>query len=357
MGGVSKRRVTIRDIAARVGVSEAAASFALNGKAGVSDETRQRVLAMAHELDWSPNHAARVLSGARTGTIGLVIARNVQDVGTESFFLRLMTGIQSVLGTHNIGLMLQVVESVHEEIATYKRWKLEGRVDGVIVVDLRTADPRPEALAALGLTAILAGGPDPQQLIPGVTIDDAASMGLIITHLHDYGHRNVAYICGDEEMQHIQLRRDAIVHASQAFGAMSADTMSAITIPTEFSADAASIATETTMLGPNRPTALIYDNEVLALAGIGTLRRLGLCIPEDVTIIVWEDTALCRAIDPPLTALQRDTFTFGSHIAERLLELLDGAHPTDQHEPLPTLAIRASSGTATPRPTQTKDQP
>lgn len=334
----ANRRVTLRDIAAKVGVSEAAASFALNGKPGVSDETRRKVLAVADELEWSPNHAARVLSGARSGTIGLVIARSIQDVGTESFFLRLMTGIQDVLSRRQFGLMLQVVGSVQEEIATYRRWNVEGRVDGVVLVDLRTDDPRPEVLASMGLPAIIAGGPDPRHILPAVSIDDSAAMSVIMQHLHDYGHERVVYICGNETMLHVSRRIDAFRESISRLGSIDGHSVS-----TDFSPGAGAAATAAIMQSGQRPSALVYDNEILALAGIGALGRLGLRIPDDVSVVVWEDTAVCRAVEPPLTALQRDTFGFGADVAERLLEILDGGSVTDYEERLPALDIRASS--------------
>ena len=90
-------RARIEDIAQRVGVSKGAVSFALNGKPGVSEATRQRVLAVAEELDWGPNSAARALSGAGTSVIGLVIARPAKTLGIEPFFAELTSGIQAAL--------------------------------------------------------------------------------------------------------------------------------------------------------------------------------------------------------------------------------------------------------------------
>jgi DNA-binding LacI/PurR family transcriptional regulator len=101
------------DLLARV-PEETAASFALNGKPGVSEETRRRVLAVVEELQWTPNHAAQVLSGARSMTIGLAVARSVQDVGSELFFLRLITGMHTVLSARRYGLLFQVAESVED---------------------------------------------------------------------------------------------------------------------------------------------------------------------------------------------------------------------------------------------------
>ncbi|HEY9330501.1 MAG TPA: LacI family DNA-binding transcriptional regulator [Streptomyces sp.] len=333
-------RLTLRDIAGLAGVSETAASFALNGKPGVSAKTRERILAVAEEHGWEPHHAAKVLTGAKSQTVGLVIARSARDVGSESFFMRFMTGLQSVLSKRRQSLLLQVVDSVEAEIDTYRRWHLANRVDAVILVDLRVDDPRPDALAALGMPAVIAGGPDPRGRLPAVTIDDREPMRRIIEHLHDTGHESVAYVCGTGEMLHITRRIDAFHGGARDLGLPGHFVMS-----TDFSASSAARATRLLLSSDDRPTALVYDNEILAVAGLGEIRRLGLAVPADVCVVVWEDTLIAGAMEPPLTALGRDAFAFGSDVADRLMATLDGTAEGmgDTAESVPELIERSSS--------------
>lgn len=334
------RRLTLRDIAKLAGVSETAASFALNGKPGVSDETRRRILAVADEHGWVPHHAAKVLTGARSGTVGLVIARSARDVGSESFFLRFMTGLQSVLSGRRQALLLQVVDSVEAEIETYRMWQVAGRVDAVVLVDLRVDDPRPDALADLGLPALIAGGPDPRRRLPAVAIDDREPMRRIVTHLHETGHDSIAYVCGEGEMLHIARRVDAFHAGARTLGMSGHMVMS-----TDFSSSSAAKATRLLLSSDDRPTALVYDNEILAVAGVGEIRRLGLATPADVCVVVWEDTPIASAMEPPLTALSRDAFAFGSDVATRLIAILDGTDDAtaDTVESVPELIERTSS--------------
>ena len=200
----------MKDIARRAGVSESAVSFALNDRPGVSDITRDRVRRVAEQLGWRPSTAARALSGEGSATVGLVVARPAATLGVDSFFLQLISGIQEVLAERQLGLLFQVVEDVAAECAVYRRWWAEHRVDGVLVVDPRTDDPRPALLDELGLPAVVTGGvPDPDAAHPGLSTvwaDDAGAMASVVDHLHALGHRRIVHIAGLPGLAHTERR-------------------------------------------------------------------------------------------------------------------------------------------------------
>ncbi|WP_449334171.1 LacI family DNA-binding transcriptional regulator [Streptomyces lateritius] len=144
------KRPTMADIARRAGVSKVAVSYALNDQPGVSDATRASIKAIAQELGWRPNSAARALSGARAQAVGLVVRRPASTLGAEPFFMEFISGIESVLSDRSYALMLQMADSHEDELEVYRRWWGERRVDGVFLVDLHTDDPRAPAMEALG---------------------------------------------------------------------------------------------------------------------------------------------------------------------------------------------------------------
>lgn len=330
-------RATIKDIAVAAGVSEAAVSFALNDKPGVSEATRARIRSSAETLGWYPNVAARALSIDKARAVGLVIARPPERLGSESFFLQLIAGIESALTRLSLALVLQIVDSVRGEMETYRRWWSERRVDGVLIVDLRTDDPRPDMIADLGMPAVVIGDPG-KSSVPGIAIDDTPAMNAIVTHLAEQGHRNIAHVCGPTDLAHTKRRIDAFATTTEALGITTIGSQS-----TDYSESSGVTATRKLLNLPDRPTAIIFDNEILAVSGLSTVHSAGLSVPGDVAIVSWEDHVICTATEPQLTALRRDPFALGRRSASALLDLLRGDEAHDVDEPTPQLTIRGST--------------
>ena len=204
-----RRRVTIADIAIRAGVSKGAVSYALNGRPGISEATRRRILEISEELGWYPNSAARALSASRAGACGLVLARPARTIAFEPFFMQLLAGIEAELSSRSVGLTIQVVDDVEAEIAVYRRWWAERRVDGVLVVDLRIDDSRVEQIEKLGLPAVIIGGPEGTGDLSAVWSDDAGAVVDVVRYLGRLGHERIARVAGVSEFLHTEIRTQA----------------------------------------------------------------------------------------------------------------------------------------------------
>ncbi|MFE5735606.1 LacI family DNA-binding transcriptional regulator [Streptomyces celluloflavus] len=363
------RRPTIKDIARRAGVSESAVSFALNDRPGVSQDTRARVRRVAEELGWQANSAARALSGERAGCAGLVLARPARTLGVESFFLQLVSGIQEVLSARNIALLFQVVEDLDTECAVYRRWWAERRVDGVLVVDPRSDDPRPELLASLGLPAVIVGGPAdlgapgaapagqdaastgpvprPAAAPPlhsTVWADDSRAMACVLDHLYGLGHRRIVHVAGMPGLAHTERRIRSLRAEADLRGL---DERHVRSVTTDYSDAEGAEVTRHILDAAEPPTAIIYDNDVMAVAGASVAAGRGIPVPGRLSIVAWDDSALCRVTHPRLTALVRDTAGFGRLAARELLAVLDGGPLRTVQGELPHLEARESTATAT----------
>jgi DNA-binding LacI/PurR family transcriptional regulator len=351
------RRATIADVAARAGVSIGAVSFALNDRPGVSAETRERIRAIARELDWRPHSAALALSGARAGAVGLVLNRPARALGTESFFGDLLSGIQlglrgggparsSVTGSApegrgaHIALNLLVARDLDEELEVYREWWSGHRVDGVIVIDPREDDARLRLLTSIGMPHVVVGSHESATgAAPSVWIDDSSAADMLFGYLHALGHRRLAYVAGRAEFEHTALRARALASFAEAVGLESAET-----IPTDYSAGTAAAATREMLSRPVRPTVVVYDNDVLAMAGLGVAAEMGVTVPQALSIASFDDSILAQLARPAITALTRDTVELGERATRLLLEQIASPLPLASRQGPPlTLSVREST--------------
>lgn len=312
------KRVTISDIAERVGVTAGAVSMAINGKPGVSDATRERILRVADELNWRPSHVARSLMGGDSESIGLVLARPTEVIGEEVFFSKFLAGVQTVLSEHDYALLLKTATTVQGEIDIYRAWVAQGRVDAILVIDPRVADPRISALVDLGTPALVVGGTIDQGRIRSLHTDNTGGMRRLLEHLAGLGHERIAFVTGDLEFRHTQERvaafNDFCIDEGIAGQCLSAD----------FDPERAKTATQRLLRSPKRPTAIVYDSDVMAIAGFSALSEAGIQVPKEMSIASWEDSSTCRVLHPTITAINRDALDLGRHAASAVLDLVQG---------------------------------
>ena len=331
------RRVTISDIAARAGVSKGAVSYALNNRPGLSDETRKRILEIAKELGWYPNRAARALSAARADACGLVLARPAKTLAIETFFMEFMAGVESALSRRSIALAVQLVDDPHGELAVYRRWWGEHRVDGVLLVDPRVDDPRFDEVERLGLPAVVVGGPLENHKLPAIWHDEALTVIEVVRYLAALGHERVARVAGLDTFLHSRARSSAFRRAAREL------SLSARIAPTDFTPESGARATRQLLSDPEPPTAIIYDSAVLGVAGLGVAQQMGFGVPEDVSIVAWDDSLICQVVHPPLTAVARDIPAYGEAAVARLLEEIEGRGDGSVEIPRGVLTPRGST--------------
>ncbi|MBB4760622.1 LacI family DNA-binding transcriptional regulator [Amorphoplanes digitatis] len=331
------RAATMADIARRVGVSRIAVSYAINGRPGVSADLRRRILVIAREVGYRANGPALALHGAAASAVGLVLLRSSAALTVEVFRRQLIAGIQAELSARGFGLALQLVADLAEEVQVYRRWAAERRVDGVLICDPRLDDPRIPVVRRLGLPAALVGG-TPRDHLPGAWCDDTGWTRDLVDHLGELGHARIARVSGPAGMVHTTLRDAAMRKACARRGIRLTVVRGDYT-----GADGAARTRELLRRKP-RPTAIVYDNDVMAVAGLGVADELGLAVPAELSVVACEDSPLCQVVGPPLTAIRRDIAAFGSLATAQLFAALDGEVRRPVQAESGRLEVRRSTG-------------
>ncbi|KDN81025.1 LacI family DNA-binding transcriptional regulator [Kitasatospora cheerisanensis] len=335
-----QHRVTIRDVAARAGVSAGAVSLALNNRPGVSQETRRRITEAARELGWSPNLAARSLArGPQVHTIGMAISREAVDEGLDALHMALIGGIEHVLSEQSCSLLLHLTTSREMEVALFKKWWQSGQVNGAVLTGVTADDPRIEPTHRLGMPVVAVTHPDLSGPFPAVWNDEAAAITEAVRYLAVLGHRRIAHVAGPARLGSALVR-------SRAFEAVAAELSldGHRNLPTDLSAHQGARATRELLGAADRPTAIVYDNDLMAVAGLAAAQETGLRVPEDLSIVACDDSDLCQITRPGLSALSHDPFAFGSEVARCLLELLATGRAESRVSGTPVLVPRGTTG-------------
>lgn len=319
-------------------MSTGAVSYALNGRPGVSSATRQRIQDIADEIGWRPSIAARALSASRAHAVGLVIVRPPTTIGAEPFYMRLVAGIEGELSRRRIALLLQLVSDHDTAIESIHRWWGERRVDGVLLTDVRVDDPRLGMLEQHKIPAVLIGRPHAGRDIAAVWSDEAPAVAAAIDHLVGLGHRRIARVAGMPGLDHTLVRTQSFLIALAGHGLEDGRV-----IETDYSWEAGAAATRTLLQSQDRPTAIIFDNDVMAVAALAVARDLGVSVPTELSIVAGEDSQLCEFVSPSVTALSRDIVVHGKHAARILLAVVDGHRPGSFQDQTAHLTPRQST--------------
>jgi LacI family transcriptional regulator, repressor for deo operon, udp, cdd, tsx, nupC, and nupG len=327
-------RPTSRDVAQLAGVSQAAVSLVLGDKwrGRVSEPTAQRVRDAAHQLGYRPNLAARNLRLGHTRTVLLVV-----PALTTEFFAGVYTGAARVAADHGFGVVLypspEGIGPARNPFASAGA-ALDGVIASSMAADALTAI-RGDQLPLVMLDSDPTGSPGSAT----VNLDIADGTRQITEHLLGLGHRHFLHLAADIASWTFDIRAAELTTRITAVPGTTLRTARApITI------DDARTATETALTTPgtHRPTAVVCDDDKLAAGAYKAVRRLGLRIPDDISVTGLDDLALATAIDPELTTVRLDAELFGEHGMRALLAVLDGREPEAGDIPV-HLVVRGST--------------
>ncbi|MFE6554676.1 LacI family DNA-binding transcriptional regulator [Streptomyces sp. NPDC057746] len=284
-----------------------------------------------------PAPATSAEAGPQRGIpVGLALVRDAEVLGAEPFFHEFIAGMERVLVPLGVPVLLQVVATVAQAGERMRAWAQHSQVQGVILIDLLPGDERVVLVKELGIPTVVIGDPATAGGLPAVWTQDDVAMQNVVAELVAAGHTHLGHVAGPAQMAHTIIRRRTFQTAAASYGARTT------TFEGDYS-EASGVRALSALAGlVDRPTAVVFDNDVMALGALHEAGRLGLLVPSDLSLVAWDDSALCQLAVPPLSAVSHDVQDLGELAGHTLACALAGAPAATVVAPPARLVVRGS---------------
>lgn len=349
------RRPTSADVARRAGVSRTTVSFVLNSRQGVTipEATRRRVLDAAEALDYHPHGPARQLAARASHTLGLVLRQSAQQVAGDALLVDTLRGLSTAARANGYRVL---VEALGPGEGSYAGLLRSAHCDGLVISGPRTDDQELADLVRDGFPVVIQGSL-PSVSAPSVDVDNEAGARLAVEHLVRLGHRRIgcitnaslAYTAAAERLSGY---RQAIVAAGLA------DDPALVAEGAFEPGSGQRAVIELLDRAPDGSlpfTALFVASDVVALGAVDGLRRRGLRVPDDVSVVGFDDIALAAYVDPPLTTIRLPAHELGLAAGRALLDRIAGRPVAERTLLSIELVIRSSTRRADGAPGETDE--
>ncbi len=334
---------TLKEIARRTGKSITTVSRALANYDDVSPETKAQVRRVAVELDYTPNLLARRLQKQRSDTIGLILP-TFGPRFSDPFFSEFLAGVGNMAAEHGYDLLVSTQAPGDRELQVYRQKVQSRQVDGFVIVRTRREDARIRYLRDASFPFVAFGRIEGEMDFPFVGVDGTLGMQLIGEHLIGLGHRRIAYVAPPADLTFAEHRLLGLRQALHSHGLDLADEDMVVGDLTQKSGfDAAGQL----LNKPQRPTAIVASNDLMALGAMSAIQGCHLVVGKDISITGFDDIPMAEHSHPPLTTVHQPIYQIGKMVSEKLIHLIEGAELTPRQVILaPKLVVRQSCGSA-----------
>lgn len=326
--------ITIREIANLAGVSIGTVSRVLNNKEiGYTEETKAKVLDIVQKYDYIPNSSARALSTQSTKTLGCIIP----DI-CNPFFPELARGIEDTASSYGYHIFLCNTDLDAQKEKSYVYTLLEQQVDGILFASSTTTTPNNIArIQKARKPIILLDSCIPSDSTPCVYIDNTYGTYSATKHLIKCGHTAIAFMSGP---LHLTTSIERLAGYKMALEESAFPLNESLIAESDYTSEGA--AKTMNQLPRGRFTAIVVSNDLMAYGVYKYVKHQNLRIPEDLSIIGFDDLALSPLLDPPLTTIRQPAYNLGQYAAEMMIGLLQGTTSLNKHIYRPQLIIRES---------------
>lgn len=328
--------VSIKDIAKVAGVSHSTVSRALAGSSLVAEETRQRIRRLAKEMGYSPSGIARGLVTKRTHTVGLVVTTIA-----DPFVAEVVRGIEETALDNGYSVILcDSNAEPQREIAAVRALR-EKRVDGIIVTASRVGNLYLPLLEEVEVPIVLINNQREGRYVYSVATDNVHGGEMATHHLLELGHNRIGYIAGPEGASS---SLDRLVGYKRALRSQNIEFTPALVSSGNGRIDGGERAMQQLLALRAPPTAVFCYNDMTAIGAIAQAKRMGFRVPQDISVVGFDDIAFAAYVDPPLTTVAQRKYEMGQRAMKMVLDILAGADAVSDVTLQGQLVVRGSSG-------------
>lgn len=325
---------TIKDVAKKANVSVSVVSKSFNNYKDVKEETRQRIFAVARELNYSPNINAKNLSSKKQMTLGLISSGVLNDNEKDNNAFDIFKGVYQEVSESRFELSIYLIDSKKQKQQSYIQYCRERNIGGAILQGIRTDDQYYKELIDTSLPCVVLDimNETENSMIGSVSIDNAKAGKEITSYLLDKNHRNIVVMAGTPET-YVNKERMKGVQEALASKKMNLDDVWVLNA--DFSEDRA-YELARSQLQVKQPTAFLCFSDLMAIGVMKAIKEAGLKIPEDVSITGFDDLVFSNYTQPALTTIRQDFVEIGRSAAQLLQEIkeqkTDRQHIWIQHQ-------------------------
>ena len=327
---LQRKRVTSKDVAEKVGVSRTTVSLVLNDVRGIqiSHETRQKVIDASKELGYVPDATAQALASRRTKAIGLVLTRTQHHIATDAFLPRIISGLLTTAKKQNIRILIDWVETEHQESAYFELARTK-RIDGMILSTPRLDDKALMALENADIPTVMMGSIAGSNL-PFVDVDNTKASEKATTYLLQLGHRKIA--CISNAPPEYTASPDRVHGYKNALSNMNIPINENLITYADFDPESGYECMKSLLHSGESFTAAFIASDNVAIGAKSALRDANLRVPDDISLVGFDDIPWAQYSDPPLTTVQLPAESLAESACTLLLDLIKDRDNNNQHQ-------------------------
>jgi len=336
------RRVTSQDVADLAGVSRTTVSFVLNNvhRFSIRPETVEKVRLAAQQLGYYPNASAKALASNQTKNIGLILTRSPEYIASDTFLPQILSGTLDVVKQHSLSLLVEWVEP-GQQLETYLELTRAHHIDGMILMTPRTDDTGIKALEEVDIPVVVMGN-IPESTLHSVDVDNLGAAREAVEHLISLGHRQIACITNAALPYTSAVQR--LNGYCQALEASGIPYDSDLVREGDFETQSGYEQMKSLLDSGKKFSAVFVASDALALGAYHAIRESGLTIPEDISLVGFDDLPLSSFISPALTTVRMPARKIAQDSCYLLMRLMKRDFPESRMISLPTtLIIRDST--------------